>query len=285
MATKVSAPPLDPGLPALQRWMQAVIEQPGTVDEAVASPAAAALVDPADIGRVVRPSATLTPVERVGVYQEMYLYRMVEALQNDYPAVAHFLGDHAFAGLVTSYVQAHPSTTYTLNRLGDRFPEFIRASSGIRRRAFVSDLARLELAVTQVFDAPETPVWSAEGIAAMREDEWADAVLEPIAALRALSFAYPVNAYLQSVKDDDHDHPTTGRRATRTVVYRKRYEVWRLDLSEKPFALLQALVKGQPFGKAVARSAKGLEGSGAEPIYRWLRDWVAEGMFAGIRRP
>jgi len=265
--------------------MQAVIEQPGTVDEAVVSPAAAALLDPADIGRVVRPSATLTSLERVGVYQEMYLLRMVEALQNDYPAVAHFLGDHRFADLVTRYVQAHPSTSYTLNRLGDRFPEFIRASSGIRRRAFVSDLARLELAVTEVFDAPETPAWSAEEIAAMREDEWAGSVFEPIAALRALSFAYPVNAYLQSVKDDDHDHPPTGRRATRTVVYRKKYEVWRLDLSEKPFALLQALLKGQPFRKAVARAAKGLEGSGAEPIYRWLRDWVAEGMFAGIRRP
>ena len=36
-------------------------------------------------------------------------------------------------------------------------------------------------------------------------------------------------------------------------------------------------------GKAVTRAAKGLEGAGAEPIYRWLRDWVAEGMFAGIR--
>ena len=58
--------PLDLGLPRLQRWMQAVIEQPGPVDEAVVSPAARAELGPEDIERVVRPSKTLTPVERVG---------------------------------------------------------------------------------------------------------------------------------------------------------------------------------------------------------------------------
>jgi hypothetical protein len=264
--------------------MQAVIEQPGTVDEAVASGEASALLDPGDVGRVVRPSATLTAVERVGVYQGMYLLRMVEALQADYPAVAHFLGDDAFAELVTRYVRAHPSTSYTLNRLGNRFPDFIRESRGLRRRGFLADLARLEMAVTHVFDAPETPPLTAEAIAAVREDEWPDAVLEPIAALRALSFAHPVNAYLQSVKDDDHDHPAVTRSATRVVVWRKRFEVWRLDVEAKPFALLQALLKGEPFGKAVARAAEDLKGVGGEPIYRWLRDWVAEGMFQAIRR-
>jgi hypothetical protein len=117
----------------------------------------------------------------------------------------------------------------------------------------------------------------------VREEEWAGAVLEPIAALRAMSFGYRVNAYLQSVKDDNHDHPATSRRASRVVVWRKNFEVWRLDVDEKPFALLKALLAGEPFGKAVARAAKRLEGAGAEPIYRWLRDWVAEGMFARIR--
>ena len=68
---------------------------------------------------MILPSKTLTPVERVGVYQGMYLLRMIEALEGDYPAVAHFLGDEEFAELVTRYVAAHPSTSYTFNRLGD----------------------------------------------------------------------------------------------------------------------------------------------------------------------
>jgi hypothetical protein len=45
--------------------------------------------------------------------------------------------------------------------------------------------------------------------------------------------------------------------------------------------LLRALARGRPFGKAVAAAARGLQGGGEE-VSRWLRDWVAEGMFQGI---
>ena len=277
-------PPLDLGLPRLQKWMQAVIEQPGTADEAVASDAARAQLDPSDIGRVILASKTLTPVERVGVYQGMYLLRMIEALEGDYPAVAHFLGDEEFADLVARYVAAHPSTSYTFNRLGRRFPEFIRRTRGVRKKAFVADLARLELAVTEVFDAPESPAWPAEEIARMPHEAWERAVLKPIAAFRLGAYAYPVNAYLQSVKEDNHDHPGVGRKPTHVAIWRKRYEVWRLDLPEPAFDFLQSLARGRPFGKAVASAARGLQGKGnaGDQLFRWLRDWVAEGMFERV---
>jgi len=262
--------------------MQAVIEQPGTVDEAVVSAAARAELDPEEIGRVVRPSKTLTPVERVGVYQGMYLLRMIEALEGDYPAVAHFLGAEEFADLVTSYAAAHPSTSFTFNRFGRRFPEFIRETRGVRRKAFVADLARLELSVTEVFDAPASPAWPADAIVQIPQDAWETAVLRPIAALRVGAYGHPVNAYLQSVKEENHDHPDTGRKASRVAVWRKGYEVWRLDLSEPAYEFLHALVGGRTFGKAVAASARRLQGSAGDQLFRWLRDWVAEGMFEGV---
>jgi hypothetical protein len=262
--------------------MQAVIEQPGAVDDAIVAETARAELEPSEIERVVLPSKTLTAVERVGVYQGMYLLRMVEALEGDYPAVAHFLGDEEFADLVTRYVAAHPSTSYTFNRLGKRFPDFIRQSRGVRRKAFVADLARLELAVTEVFDAPESPAWPADAIAKIPQDAWEGAVLKPIAAFRLGAYAHPVNAYLQSVKQENHDHPDVGRRATYVAVWRKRYEVWRLDLSKPAHDFLDALAKGRPFGRAVASAAKGLQGGAGEQLFRWLRDWVAEGMFEGV---
>jgi len=262
--------------------MQTVIEQPGTVDEAVETSAARAQLDPADIGRVILPSNTLTAVERVGVYQGMYLLRMVEALEGDYPAVAHLLGDEEFAALVTCYVAAHPSVSYTFNRLGRAFPGFVRDSKGVRKRAFAADLARLELAITEVFDAPQSPAWPAEEIARIPQDAWVGAVLRPIAAFRLCAFAHPVNAYLQSVKDDHHDHPETTRAATWVAVWRKNYEVWRLDLSKPAYQFLDALAKGRPFGMAVAAAAKGLQGDPGQQLFRWLRDWVAEGMFESV---
>ena len=46
---------------------------------------------------MILPSRTLQPEERLAIYQGMYLLRMEEALETDYPALKHFLGDEAFS--------------------------------------------------------------------------------------------------------------------------------------------------------------------------------------------
>ncbi|MGH9316844.1 MAG: hypothetical protein ACRD1P_07045, partial [Thermoanaerobaculia bacterium] len=97
-----------------------------------------------------------------------------------------------------------------------------------------------------------------------------------------LAFNHPVNAYLQSVKEGSEDHPEIRRKQSWVAVYRKNYEVWRLDLGRPAFDFLHALAKGRPFGKAVAESARKLQGNPGAQLFRWLRDWVAEGMFQSI---
>ena len=106
--------------------MQAVVTHPGDVYEAAASAAI-------DVDSLVLPSKTLQPIQRVGIYHGMYLMRMIEALEADYGALAHFMGEHAFSHLVSDYVQRFPSRSYTLNRLGDALPELI-AASALKRR-------------------------------------------------------------------------------------------------------------------------------------------------------
>ena len=113
-----------PDLNRLQRWMQEVVVHPGTVEDAIASSGAVLEIPAENLADVVRPSTSMTSAERIGVYHGMYLMRMEEALETDYPVIRYHIGDHQFSHLVRDYVQRHPSTTYTLNRLGDHLPQF-----------------------------------------------------------------------------------------------------------------------------------------------------------------
>jgi len=266
----------DVDLGRLQRWMQAVIVAPGADSEAFAATAAVEQIPPAQATAVVLPSRTLTGEERVAIYRDMYLVRMRDALQTDYPGVAHFLGEERFHRLVADYVAAHPSRSYTLNRLGDHFPEFVRTSS-VPRREFVHDLACLELAVTEVFDAEESPALTAAAIAAVPADGWDTARLIPITALRLVAFDYPVSAYLQSVKDGT-PHPTTRRRSTWVAVFRRDYAMTRLDLSRDAYELLSKLVSGATLGDAVRSAPRAKE----EQLFQWFREWMAEGLFQRV---
>jgi len=280
----MSALPLP--LDRMQRWLHAVVVHPGDAEQAVGSPEAQQEVAADRVGEVILPSSTLAPVERLGIYHDMYLLRMRDALAGDYPGLEHFLGDSGFLHLVRDYVQSHPSRSYTLNRLGDHLPGFIAAHSEIPRREFCAELARLELAVTEVFDGRERAPLAQAEIAAVPAESWEKARLTTIPAFRLLSFRYPVNAYLQSVRDEDHDHhPKARLKAEWVAVYRRDYSVYRLDLSKAAFELLADLHGGERLGDAigVALRRPARRRPSEDDLFRWFREWVAGGIFAEVQ--
>jgi hypothetical protein len=272
-------------LGGLQRWMQSLIVHPGPVDEAVASPEAASLVRPDRLAEVLLPSATLTPTERIGIYHGMYILRMVEALESDYPALAHFLGEKRWAALVRDYVERHPSRSHTLNVLGRALPSFLLETSDLPRRGFCHDLARLELAVTEVFDAEETPRLGEAELLSVPAEAWDGARLVPSAALRLLKLGWNANEWLDSTKGDRHEHPRPRRRATRIAVFRQGYAVYRRELGLSAYRLLADLVAGLRIGEALAAARRRRGAPGPEALTRWFRDWAADGAFTRIELP
>src|SRR5579864_3479064 len=240
----------DPGLERIQRWMQACILEQGSWEEAVNSARAQEAIPAEEAGEVVLPSKTLTAAERLNVYREMYLLRMEEALTSDYPALKHYLGDEEFMRLVTRYVEVYPSRSYTLNRLGDHLPEFVATLDDLPKKDFLHDLARLEYALTCVFDAGETAPMTPETVRAVPQEAWETACLRPIAAFRLLEFDYPVSRYLGFV-DEENPVPRLVRKKNWVVAYRSNYHVHRIDLEQPAYELLSALAGGKTVGDAI----------------------------------
>ncbi len=269
----------DPGLARTQRWMQAFILAEGEDQAALMAPQVQAEIPGEEALKLVLPSLTLTPLERVGIYRSMYLSRLGEALETDYPALLHFLGQEGFYSLAARYLDAYPSRSYTLNRLGDHLPEFIRAQTDLPKAEFLHDLARLELALTEVFDEQESPALRAEAIAALSPEAWETAILKPVAAFRLLAFRYPVSEYIGAV-DQENAFPQNRRKPSFVAAYRKNYNVHRLDLSRRAFQLLKALAAGTPVGQAVADSQ-----ITEKQLFQWFRDWTGEGFFQTVECP
>lgn len=271
-----------PDLNRLQRWMQEVVVHPGSVEEAVASPAAVQEIPEEHLHDVVRPSKSMTSAERIGVYHGMYLMRMEEALEADFPVIRYHIGDHQFSHLVRDYVQRYPSTSYTLNRLGDHLPQFFLDQPEWPQAAFLHDLSRLELAMTEVFDEVETEVLGAEELESVPPEKWEQARLQPISALRVVAFKYSVIPHLKAYHDDTPT-PSPRRRASWVAIYRRDYSVLRLELSRAEHDLLSDLVGGVPLGEALATAAAAQKSARQQQkIFGWFRTWISEGLFSGI---
>ena len=269
-------------LGGLQRWMQSVIVHPGSPEEALARGEGASLVPPGRVAEVILPSAALDPAERIGIYHGMYRLRMAEALESDYPALAHFLGEDRWSALVAGYCAAHPSRSYTLNVLGRPLADWLAEAPRLRQRGFCRDLARLEWAVTEAFDAEETPRLAEAEIAAVPAAAWEGARLVPSAALRILDLGWNANEWLDSTKDDRHEHPRPRRRAERLAVFRRDYAVYRRELSLSAFRLLSDLASGRSVGEALAAALRRRGAPGPDALTRWFRQWAADGLFSRV---
>ena len=273
----------DPSLERIQRWMQACILNQGTAEEAIASEVAQSAIPAEQARDVVLPSKTLSPLERLDIYRGMYLLRMEEALSIDYPALKHFLGADEFMRLVERYVDLYPSRSYTLNRLGDHLCDFVATLDDLRRKEFCHDLARLEYALTCVFDAPETAPLTGDAVAAVPPEAWETARLKPVEAFRLLEFSYPVSRYLGAV-DEENPFPRLVRKKTWVVAYRRNYGLHRMDLTQPAYELLSALASGQRLGEAIISvlSRKWRPAVRQAHLFEWFRDWMAGGLFHSV---
>jgi hypothetical protein len=266
-----------PELPRLERWMQAVIVHPGAVEKAVRARSATRHMAVAEACRAILPSKTMEPLERLAVYQGMYPLRMHGALQADYPGLEAFLGHERFLDFVLAYVAVHPSHSYTFARLGDHVPEFLRRTRRFGPAPFLYDLARLERAVTEVFEVDEEGSERPSRPPRHVAEDWKSRRFATPPTLRLLAFRHAAGAALDALKAGKR--PQTRPRATWAALHRRRYAVYRLDLAREEFYLLGALAKGLTLGAALRAAARACRRPlSPRAVTRAFRVFTAEGL-------
>ncbi len=275
----------EPTLDRLQRWMLEVVTQPGDIDDALESKPASREIPAADLESVILPSKTLTSKERVDIYHRMYDYRMMEAMEFDYPGVEHFLGHHHFHHLVDDYIRAHPSRSYTLNRLGDRFPEYILTRDDLPKHKFIHDLASFELGISTVFDDPQSVSLTPEEVGAVPPEAWPFATFTMIGAFKLLELEYPADLYLDSVKGEAEQPPI--RKSKRwMLLYRREYRVMQAPIDKRQWQLLKRLHAGMTLGDAINEVSRRYRPKLTETeLFKWFRKWTEIGLFAGVTLP
>ncbi len=229
----------------------------------------------------------LAALDRLEIYRRGYHARLVECLADDYPVLQGALGAEAFDALCRAYVVRHPSESPSLNDYGRFMPGFMRhgAPEGTPSRAFGSDLAALEWAIVEVIHAASAEPLTLEVLGQVPPDAWAGARLVANTALRLQRFEYPVNAYFQQVRDGQSPGaPEPSPSAT--VVYRSGPTIWRMDLNEPMFEVLQGLLSGETLSAALGRAEAGLAGLDpaeiGQRVTHWFREWVSSGLFVRV---
>jgi hypothetical protein len=154
---------------------------------AARDPAARAAID-----AMVAGDARLSAIDRLDVYASMYFVRIHDVLRDELPRTAAVLGGAAFHGLVTDYLIVCPPSRPSLREAGARLPDFVAAHARGGERPWLAELARLERARTEVFDAPDATPVSLADLRAVAPERFGELRLRLIPAHRLLANRFTI---------------------------------------------------------------------------------------------
>ncbi len=285
----------------LQKWMLSVITHPEGVLAGARSAEARQQIDasPDELERIIERSHNLTSVERLAVYGNAYFARLIECLQEEFPATAHALGEETFGAFAFEYLQAYPPRSYTLANLAAHFPRFLRdtrpaqdtdgGSSG-DWADFLIDLATLERTYSEVFDSPgpeRQGTLRPDEVTAFSADQWPDARLVPVDCLRLIQLRFPVHEFAAAVRHGQE--PTIPLPAeTYLVVSRRNYVVHPRAVSKLEFEALKRLYDGRSVGEVISLAAESCDLDFEQLLIQirgWFQRWSADGLFIAMGAP
>jgi len=243
-----------------------------------------AALNPADRSiaeSLVRAGGQLSAVERLEVYADMYFYRLRDCLQEDFPALRAVIGNEWFHNLITDYLIAHPPTHFSLRYAGQYLPAFVGTHAVTARWPFAGQLAALEWAIVDAFDAPDASPVERAVMQQMPPGQWPELRFNVTPSLQRLHVDWRVDEVLRCVQGGTVP-PVPEAAPTWLRVWRQDLRVFHRPIDAAEATALAALVDGATFATVCGRVGELIgESAGAERVVRLLDTWFADGLVTG----
>lgn len=223
---------------------------------------------PALLARV-EGTTRLAPPARVGIYADAYLWRITDALAEDFPRLAAHVGGPAFLALVRAYLGRHPSRHPSIGRVGGRLADFLAEGAGGDLPPWAADLARLEWTRRGVFEAPDAVPLTVEALRRVPAERWGALRLALVPGAATLVTAWPAHVPWA-------EEPLAALAPARTAyrVWRQGYVVHHAVMDAAEEEALGRLAAGEALAAVCDTLASGEEAA------RFLLRWVEDGLLA-----
>jgi len=211
---------------------------------------------------LIKPNSRLSSFERLEIYSRSYWFRILDAFGDDFPGVRALLGAKRFERFRRAYLADCPSESFTMRNLGQHLAAWMEQNAALAGTNYkiALDMAKLEWAEIESFDAADRERLSASDVAALAPDS----VLQLQPHLRLVETQHEVDTLLLEIRESaDRDsglpRAVAQKRIARAnsatpvylAVHRSELVVHYKRLDGEMFRLLSALAKGVSIASAV----------------------------------
>lgn len=186
----------------------------------------------------------------LGVYQHAYGARLIEFLENEFPILHAWMGDDEFSKLARDYYQTHPSDHPNARQFGRHFAKLTSSHEGLKNNPECGELAQLEHALNQAFDAQDRAPLTMADLETLEPDQWATLTFKPHPSTSRLTFKTNASQIWNAI------HKQKEAPAAKMLGIVEQLIIWRGDemarfrqMQDDEVMIWDAAMKGASFGE------------------------------------
>jgi hypothetical protein len=210
----------------------------------------------------------------------MYRARLLDVLQKDFPRVTTLVGDEYFHKLAYQYLARYPSTHPSVRYIGRHFAEFLDIEAKVEELPFLADLARLEWARLEVFDAPDAEPLQMVDLQAILPEEWPALRFRLIPACQMLRSPWPVHQ-IWAAQEETPPYELVRPAETVMRVWRDGFIIYQASMNSAERLGLDCVLAGKTFSEICAAlepvlPAETVTHEVGGLLMRWIEDGILE---------
>jgi hypothetical protein len=181
---------------------------------------------------------------RFDVYRNNVAVGLTDALRSYFPVVDKLVGTEFFTAMAGVFLRAHPPVSPVLLTWGDAFPEFVTEFAPAASVPYLSDVARLELAIRSSYHAADARSLAPDALAAVPPESLGTLILTLAPATRLVRSEWPIFT-IWAANTLDTPPPKT-KSAEDVLVLRPEFDPRPVLLPPGGAAFVSAVMSGAP---------------------------------------
>jgi hypothetical protein len=224
-------------------------------------------------------AGNLGAAQRLAVYAEAYKLRLLEALETDFVALLAHVGADEFRKLAFAYIDARPSSHYSMRYFGRHMAEFLAQAPSYAKSPLLAELAAFDWALTTAFDADDDPVLTVQDMGTIDPQAWPRLAFRARASVQRLDLKWNAPA-LWKAADAGAETPPRPEQAEHPVpwlVWRQGLDTFFRSLDVDEAYALDALLRGERFEEICEGLCEWIDPEhAAGRAAGFLRQWIAD---------
>jgi len=136
--------------------------------------------------------------KRFAVYRNNMHHSLIQAVEDSFPVVRGLIGEDAFKATVQAFILARPPQSAVLMSFTSEFPEFLATFEPLTKYSYLGDVASLEIAWLNAYQAKTEPALTPEALQSLSADQLNQLLLIAHPSLQLLASHFSVGTIWQA---------------------------------------------------------------------------------------